>query len=33
MPVDVMIELGKRTLLEYLLAPIKRSFAHVLREK
>jgi len=33
MPVDVMIETGKRTLLEYLLAPIERSFAHALREK
>jgi HlyD family secretion protein len=33
MPVDVMIETGKRTVLEYLLAPIENSFAHALREK
>jgi HlyD family secretion protein/epimerase transport system membrane fusion protein len=33
MPVDVMIETGKRTMLQYLLAPIENSFAHALREK
>jgi hypothetical protein len=33
MPVDVMIETGKRTMLQYLLAPIENSFAHAMREK
>jgi HlyD family type I secretion membrane fusion protein len=33
MPVDVMIETGKRTMLQYLFAPIERTFEHAMREK
>jgi HlyD family type I secretion membrane fusion protein len=33
MPVDVMIATGKRTMLQYLLAPIESSFSHAMREK
>jgi len=33
MPVDVMIETGKRTMFQYLLAPIENTFAHAMREQ
>lgn len=33
MPVDVMIETGKRTMFQYLVAPFERTFAHAMREK
>ena len=33
MPVDVMIETGRRTALEYLLTPVSESFARAFREE
>jgi HlyD family type I secretion membrane fusion protein len=33
MPVDVMIQTGRRTALDYLMSPVSESFAHAFREQ